>query len=194
MSESSHSLGKGIWVQLSICCPAAAQREALLGTWNSQQLLPLCNSKCSAASPWLLAAEKRKERKNVAGYSIAWQPYGLCLNLLTHLKNNESLLQNKLFQTDAPAHPEPRTEGVLKHVSAGCWPQGTVYYPGEDKWSAAGSKHHFSLSQCVPSHNKTLPWKMQRKVSAGPPELGQWIIWSWGTIPARGLRWTKAAE
>lgn len=119
MSESSHSLGKGIWVQRSICCPAAAQREALLGTWNSQQLLPLCNSKCSAASPWLLAAEKRKERKNVAGYSIAWQPYGLRLNLLTHLKNNESLLQNKLFQTDAPAHPEPRTEGVLKHVSAG---------------------------------------------------------------------------
>lgn len=51
MSESSHTLGKVICVQLSICHPTAAQRQALLGTWNSQQLLPLCNSKCSVASP-----------------------------------------------------------------------------------------------------------------------------------------------
>lgn len=133
MSESSHTLGKRIWVQLSICCPTAAQREALLGTWDSQQLLPLCNSKCSAAYPWLLTTEKRKERKTLAGYSIAWQPDGLWLRLFMHLKNNESLLQNKLFQIEAPNHPEPRTEEVLKHVSAACWPQGTVYYPGEDR-------------------------------------------------------------
>lgn len=90
MSESSHSLGKRIWLQLSICVPPAAQREALLGTWSSQQLLPLCNSKCSTASPWLLAAEQRKERKSAAGYPAAWQPDGLCLSLLTHLENNDS--------------------------------------------------------------------------------------------------------
>lgn len=90
MSESSHSLGKGIWLQLSICLPTVAQREALLGTQSSQQLLPLCNSKCSTASLWLFAAEKRKERKSVAGYSAAQQPDGLCLSLLMHLENNDS--------------------------------------------------------------------------------------------------------
>lgn len=42
--------------------------------------------------PQLLAVEKRKERKIVAGYSIAWQPDGLWLSLLRHLENSESLL------------------------------------------------------------------------------------------------------
>jgi len=115
MSESSHSLGKGIWLQLSICLSAAAQIEALLGTWSSQQLLPLCNSKCSTAFPWLLAAEQRKERKSVAGYSAAWQPDGLCLSLLTHLENNDSPIADCCPRpSGANCSKSPRLRGCSK--------------------------------------------------------------------------------
>lgn len=76
MSDSAH-----LWLQLSICLPTVDQREALLGAWSSEQLLSLCNSKCSTASPWLLTAEQKKRRKGIAGYPDGWQPDGLCLSL-----------------------------------------------------------------------------------------------------------------
>lgn len=51
---------------------------------------PLQLQMFSTASLWLFAAEKRKERKSVAGYFAAQQPDGLCLSLLMHLENNDS--------------------------------------------------------------------------------------------------------
>lgn len=184
-------------------------REGNMG--SALHLLPYCSPERSssgsldlsaAASPLqlqmfssfpLVACSREEEGKKICCWVLHCMAARWAVTESTHAPRKQWVI---IIKWTVPVRcPRPsRAQDWGGAQTCVSWLLASVDYPGEDRWSAEVSNHRFSLSQCVPSHNNTLPWKTPRKISAASTELWQWMLWSWGIIPAKGLRRTKAVE